>query len=130
MKKRLLKDLPFGNLKKGDVLAHYNSGYHKRFFDTFYSTGGSSSAGVNVFEKSEEEILDTIWENEEWFTEAVINHVEIVPSYNSVTIRFETLDAEDVTAFAKGIEHILPELSKGSYTWNIFKDLTTSFRNN
>jgi hypothetical protein len=128
-KKRLLKDLPFGELTKGDVLRKCNGGYVVEAFDTFYTSGGSSSGGVKTLDGSEINILDIIWENPEWFEDAELKHIEFKMNFNSITLKFEPLSAEDVQDLTRGIIHILPRLRDGPYVWGKFNGLTTSISN-
>ena len=130
MKKRLLKDLPFGNLTKGDVLYQVNSSYQISGGQCYYSTGGSSSNGTQVLDKNEKEIIDTIWDNDNWFEEATLKHLDFIPKKDSITIRFDSMDIEDVESLVKGIIHILPKLDEKNYTWNKFINLTTQIKNN
>lgn len=129
-KRRLLKDLPFANLKKGVVINFINNSYSIHNGDTFYIGGGSSSNGISMFEKSEEDILDTIWNNSEWFEDAVLTHIDFIPRNNSITLKFDSIDIEEAEALTKGIIHILDHLQDGNFTWSGFKNITTSIRNN
>ena len=130
MKKRLLKDLPFGNLEKGAVLYKVNSGYQISRGETFYSTGGSSDNGINVLDEAEKNIVDEIWENEKWFEDAVLKELVFIPKTDSITLRFDPMDIDDVIDLTKGLIHILPELGKEGWTWSKFKNLTTIIKNN
>jgi hypothetical protein len=129
MKKRLLKDLPFENLVAGTVLYRVNGSYQIDSFKRYYESGGSSSGPTNVMDKSEKEVIDVIWDNEDWFESAELKHVDIVLSMDSVTLRFKTMSADDVESFAKGIQRILPHLADDSYTWNKFSNITTKIKN-
>lgn len=130
MEKRLLKDLPFEDLKKGTVLIKRNGSYEIPTFETYYDTGGSSSGGTYVFENSsEQEIIDTIWDNPEWFEEATLKHIDIVLGREEIKLRFAPLSTEKATALAKGIQRILTHLNDGSYTWNGMGDVTTKIKN-
>lgn len=128
-KKRLLKDLPFGGLKNGTVLYKVNSGYQISHGETFYSTGGSSDNGVMVLDQKEESIVDMIWDNPDWFVDAELKHVDFVPKNDSITIRFDSMDIDDVIDFTKGLIHILPEMEKEGWVWSKFKNITTSIKN-
>lgn len=129
MKKRLLKDLPFEKLVVGTVLYRVNGSYQIDSFNTYYDMGGSSSGPTTVMDKAEKEIIDVIWDNEDWFEAADLKHIDIVLARNSLTLRFKTMSAEDVESFTKGIQRILPHLADGSYTWNKFSDVTTKITN-
>jgi len=129
MKKRLLKDLPFGDLKKDTVLHKVNGGYQENRGNTYYEEGGSSSNGIYVCEKNEQEIIDLIWENPEWFQEAIINHVDFVPTTTGITMRFESMDIEDVEWLTKGVMHILGHLEDDNYIWNKFTGFSMSIKN-
>jgi accessory colonization factor AcfC len=133
-KRRLLKDLPFGELKKGRVLYKGGRGHGGNYSisrgNTYYSTGGSSDNGITVFDKSEESILDTIWDNEEWFEDAVLKHIDFIPSSTSITLKFDPIDIDEVEDLTKGIIHILDHLKEGGYVWNKFTDITTQIKNN
>ncbi len=131
-KRRLVKDLPFDGLSVGTVLWKGGRGHGGNYsvsnIPTFYESGGSSDNGIHVFDKSVEDILDVIWDNEEWFEDADLTHIEIVPATDSITLRFKPIDKEEAVELAKGIQHVLKHLQDGSYVWNKFKDMTTSFR--
>ena len=130
MRKRLLKDLPFANLKTGDVIRNEGGRYLIHHGESFYEGGGSSDKGIENFGESEDQLLDKIWDDCEWFEDAELKHIELVPKTGSITLRFDPIDIEDAETLAKGIIHILPELTKGNHTWNKFKDITTAMRNN
>jgi hypothetical protein len=126
MKKRLLKDLPFANLKAGMVISEYNSGYCIKNGETYYSTGGSSSNGITCFEESEEAIIKTIWDNPEWFTEAVLNKITLKARRDSVTLSFDSIDIEDAELLAKGIMALIPKLAEyKNYSWGKFENIET-----
>lgn len=122
MKKRLLKDLPFADLNAGTVLYKVNSDYQISRGETFYGTGGSSDNGIIVLDKNEKEIVDEIFDKADWFSDAVLEDVKIVPKNNSITISFLPMDIDDVIKLAKGIRHIFPHLKDGSYSWNEYGD--------
>lgn len=129
-KRRLKKDLPFGNLDKGIVLYSVNSGYQISGGETFYSTGGSSDNGTQVLDEKEKEIVDMIWDNEEWFEDSTLKHLDFIPKRDSIEIRFESMDIDDVIDFTKGLIHILPQMGNKGWTWSKFKNLTTQIKNN
>ena len=129
MKKRLLKDLPFDNLKKDDVLYKVNGSYQIDHGETFYKGGGSSHNGVTILNTSSKDIIDMIWDKEDWFEEAILDHISVIPKGTELVIKFTPLCQEDSIYFAKGIIHILPHLEDGSYVWNKFKGITTSIDN-
>ena len=87
-KKRLLKDLPFGNLNKGAVLYKVNSSYQMSRGETFYTAGGSSNNGINVLDNAEKSIVDEIWENPKWFENAELKHIDFIPKPTSITLNF------------------------------------------
>lgn len=130
----MLKDLPFGNLKAGAVIYKGGRGHGGQFSisrgNTYYQEGGSSHDGLIAFDDTEESILSAIWENEEWFEDATLSHIDVIPSTTCITLRFKAIDKEEAETLAKGIIHILPHLQDDSYTWNEFKDFTTAIRNN
>jgi hypothetical protein len=126
MKKRLLKDLPFDNLKKGDVLCRVNGSYQIELGETFYSSGRSSHNGVIVLDSLSQEIVDMIWDNNNWFEDAVLNHITVIPKASEVILKFDSICLDDSICLAKGIIHILPHLTDNSFVWNKFKDITTS----
>ena len=132
--RRLLKDLPFENLEKGDVISRGNKGFGGEFSisggQTFYEGGGSSDRGLQGFNDKEEDILREIWDNEEWFADADLKHIDLIPATKSITLRFEPIDIEEAEILAKGIIKILPHLQDGSYAWNKFKNITTQIKNN
>lgn len=127
-KKRLLKDLPFGNLKVGNVLTKGNGGYYIDNGETLYKSGGSSSNDWNVLDSKEIEIIDMIWDNKDWFTDAVLKHIDIKAKTDGLLISFDSLDLGQAQTFAKGIKSCL--MNYGSeevnYSWNEFKGFTIS----
>lgn len=136
-KRRLLKDLPVGNLKIGDVIVKGGRGHGGRYsitnLNTFYDTGGSSSNGLKVFDEAEESIIDLIWNNDEWVEDANLDTLVLVPSTNRITIHFKSIDAEDAEALAKGIIHILEHLgdgkhANGGYIWNKFSNVVAGMQ--
>jgi len=125
MKKRLLKDLPFGELNKGAVITKGNGGYYIDFGDTYYEYGGVSSNRWEVFGKKECEIINTIWHNSEWFEDATLNHIDIQVHSNKIIFEFNHLDMGQSQLFARGVVHCLNKYyGKGSYSWNIFNNFT------
>ena len=132
-KRRLLKELPFENLKKGVVIWRGSRGqggnYSISNASTYYEQGGSSSNGIEVFTDTEENILDLIWDNEEWFEDADLKHINLVPVTEGVLLRFKSIDRAEKEELMKGLRHILPHLMDGNYVWNKFKDITSSISN-
>lgn len=133
-KRRLLKDLPFSNLKKGDVLYRASRGQSGDFTvsngNTYYDSGSGSSNGVKTFNELEEKILNKIWDDTEWFKDAELKHIDFIPKNSSITLRFDSIDLEEVEELTKGLIHILPHLTDKGYVWNKFSDITTSIKNN
>lgn len=133
MKKRLLKDLPFADLNAGTVIYRVNSGYQISHGETFYTSGGSSHNGVTILDKKEKEIIDEIFDNPDWFVEAKLEELKIVPKRESITLKFSPMDIDDVIDLAKGIKHIFPHLKDvkdGSYVWNKYGNETIHIDNN
>ena len=128
--RRLLKDLPFDGLKRGDVLKQTNGGYCLTGFSTYYSTGGSSSSGTKCSDGVSTDILDTIWENTEWFEPAELKHIDIVLGKSQIALRFEPISAEKAETLARGIQHIIKHLDDGSCIWNGMGGVTTQIKNN
>lgn len=132
-KRRLLKDLPFDHCKKGVVLWKGSRGtggtYSVTGRKTFYSGGGSSDNGIWVFDRQTEEILDLIWNNDEWFEDAILSHIDFSHTNETVTLRFPSLDAEDAYNLMRGIIHILPHLKDKGWVWSEFPELTTEIKN-
>ncbi len=128
MKRRSLKDLPFGGLKIGDVLYKGGRGTRGNYTvsgkTSFYENGGSSSGGLKVFEDSEENILDMIWDNSEWFEVADVKHMDVVATTTNITLKFKPIDIEDSETIAKGIIHVMKHLEEKSYSWNEFCGFT------
>lgn len=133
-KRRLLKDLPFDGCKKDTVIYQAGWGHGGRYSishkETYYSTGGSSSNGLTAFEKNEEEIIDLIWDNPEWFADADLKHIDFVYTTNSITLRFDSIDIEDAKELTRGIIHILPHLKEKGWAWDKFGEITTEIKNN
>jgi hypothetical protein len=128
-KKRLLKDLPFGQLDKGSVLYQVNNSYQISRGETFYSSGGSSDNGAIVLDEKEKSIIDEIWENPDWFEDAILKEIVFVPKVSSIMLAFEPMDIEDVIDLTKGIIKILPHLSDGNYVWKQFSEVNTRIAN-
>lgn len=134
-KKRLLKDLPFGNLEKGDVIYKGSRGFGGSYSITngnlYYESGGASDRGLQGFNHAEEAILDTVWDNPEWFEVADLKHIDFIQKKGQIILRFEPIDKGDQEDLVKGLIHILPKLGEEKgWTWNKFKDITTSMKNN
>ena len=126
-KRRLLKDLPFENLVTGTVVWKGSRGVNANYTvtrpTTFYAEGGESSGGITSFDAPNAEvILDTIWDNPDWFEDADINHIDIkIISNKELSLRFEAMDYEDVEELAKGILHqLVINMPKDKYVWNKF----------
>ncbi len=126
MKKRLLKDLPFGNLNKGTVLTKRNGGYYLECGETLYKSGGSSHNGWLTLDDKECEIVNMIWDNEEWFIEATIKHIEIKATTTKIIIEFDPVDLGQAQLFAKGLQHTFLHYGEEKGSWNVFKDFTSS----
>lgn len=128
--KRLLKDLPFENLKAGTVIIKRNSGYEIPSFPTYYDVGGSSSNGTQcIYNGSEKDIINTVWDNEDWFEEATLEHIDIVLGRSEIKLRFKPLSADKANDLAHGIAEILKHLDDGSYVWNGMGSVTTKIKN-
>ncbi len=129
-KRRLLKDLPFGNMKNGTVLTKDNGGYYIDKGETIYRGGGNSDNGWGVLEKDEVRIIDLMWDNPEWCEPATIEHVDIKASRDNILISFKHLDLGQAQVFAKGIQHLLLNYwGKGqAKTWHKLKDFTVGIR--
>ena len=123
-KKRLKKDLPFGNLKAGEVLTKCNKEFRILCGETWYSPNLSGSdRGIITFEKAEEEILLKIWNDEEWFEDASLDVLKIKVSTSKIEFQFKPLDLEDAQTLAKGIVFCLNKHfgEEKSYVWNKFR---------
>lgn len=128
--KRLLKDLPFENLKAGTVIIKRNSGYEVPSFPTYYDRGGSSGGSTQcIYVGSEKDIIDTVWDNEAWFEEATLEHIDIVLGRSEIKLCFKPLSAEKANDLAQGIAQILKHLDDGSYVWNGMGGVTTKVKN-
>jgi len=130
MEKRLLKDLPFGSLTKGKVIAKHGGVYHVDSGKRYYSEGGSSSNGESVYGETEAHILDLIWDNDEWFVPSTLKHIDFIVKNDRLILKFDSLSYQDVDTLAKGIIHLLPSLQIGSWVWSKFKDITVALKNN
>ena len=124
-KKRLLKDLPFGDLKIGKVLDRVNGSYQITRFPTYYKEGGSSDNATSILDETEKNIIDLVWDNEDWFEPAIVDHIDFIPVDSGILLKFDSIDAIDKEDLIKGLIHILEHLKDGSYTWNKFDDITT-----
>lgn len=107
MKKRILKDLPFRDVKKGDVIGFINNRYRIDHGDMIYDGGSTAHIGITEFDLTEHAILDKIWNDSEWFEEAKINHVNVVASKDHLTLWFDSLDLADAQEFARGVIHLM-----------------------
>lgn len=131
MKKRLLKDLPFWNFIKWDVFSKWNWTYYIDMWETIYESGGSSSNWINYLEQNEKDIVDLVWDNESWFVESKIDHIQIVAKNDKIEINFSPLDKRDAQDFAKWIQATLIEhfwKSDRNMVWNKFAGFTTSLK--
>jgi hypothetical protein len=132
-KRRLIKDLPFDGLDKGTVIWRGGRGHGGKYSisrgKTYYDGGGDSDNGITVFDDSVEEIIDLVWDNADWFEDAGLKHIDLVPVKNGLLLRFEPIDRDELEEFAKGLIHILPNLKEGSYSWNKFDDITARIKN-
>ena len=130
MKKRLLKDLPFGHLNKNSVLTKNGCGYFIDNGVVLYTQGGGADNGKTVFEKEEEDIIDMIWDNPDWFIDAEIKNIVIKAGTQSIEIIFDAVDLGQAQLFARGINHCLKSHygQDGNYSWNIFKGFTATLK--
>lgn len=127
MKKRLLKDLPF--LDKDKVVVKHQD-FRVNGGQTFYDGGGSSSNATTGFSESETAILVLIWDNKEWFQDAELRHITVIPSTTNVIIKFDPIDIEDAESLASGIIHLLKtNLQDGSWVWSEFDIESSELRN-
>lgn len=122
-KKRLLKDLPFGNLSIGMVLTKGNGGYYIERGYTFYSGGGSSHNGWEEMSDKETEIINLIWENDKWFQPATLEHIDIKVYPSKIEIIYQPLDLGQAQTFAQGLESCLSQYGceDKNYAWKDFK---------
>jgi len=95
-KKRLKKDLPFGELEAGMVLTKTDDGYEIRFKGFCYP-----------LPENEASIIDKIWNDEEWFESATIDIVTVAYSYDKIEVRFPAMDGEDAHLLASKIAEYL-----------------------
>jgi len=132
-KRRLLKDLPFDRFTKGTVVESVNGGYQINGGKTFYEGGGSSDNGTWSAIDAQYDVIETVWDNKDWFEVAKLKHIKFVPKKESITLHFESLDLDDVETLTKGLIAILPsledKLNGSSRVWNKFTDITTEIRN-
>ncbi len=114
--KVLLKDVPFENMKKGDVITFYNGSYIKERGTTWYDGNMSgSSDGMLVFGKAESSIINIMWDLEEWFSSTNISPIKYTRSNKSITLSFDNpLDLSDIEAIAMGIRKTLREHYKNT----------------
>jgi len=123
-KKRLKKDLPFGEFNrtvKGTVINYDGIKYfiHKYFsYDDIY-----------VFEENATQILNTIWNDPTWFEDAKINHIDILIDNDKIILRFDNLDIKDVENLAKAIDHYFHSvLEKEDYILGELAGFTTEIK--
>lgn len=130
-KKRLLKDLPFHHLIAGTVLTKGDGGYYEELGDCFFSPSGTGNhRGWDVLEKAEIYLLDTIWNNSEWFEAATLNHIDIKTCTDKIILSFKPLDLGQAQTFAKGLFSCLENYGNEdiAYTWQEFKGFTKGFK--
>lgn len=130
-KKRLLKEMPFGDLKVGSVLTSVNGGYEINNGQTFYREGGSSSNGTTCFNGAEEDIITAVWNDKKWFEDADLKHIEIKAERSKIILEFEPLDLDDAQTLARGIQSCLTLFygeEDSNYVWKHFKGFTTKVR--
>jgi hypothetical protein len=135
MKKRLLKDLPFENIKANEVIFKGSHGHGNAYCismgTTIYSTGGDSDNGCKSFDEIESSILDTIWDNPQWFEEAKLSHIKISHHKSQIILDFPSQDLDDALEFAKVIQHLLVVFYDQSVEGRIgkqFKGFTTEIK--
>lgn len=136
MKKRLLKDLPFENIKAGTVIFYGSHGHgHGSTYcinrgEALYESGGSSSNGCSSFNETEVSILDAIWNNPEWFIEAKLKHIDIIARTNEIILRFDSLDMDDAQMLARGIQHwiMISNKEDDNHAWSEFRGFTTKLK--
>lgn len=129
--KRLLKDLPFENIKKGTVIRddRLGSKYTISHGNTYYEGGGSSSNGDECFGDSESEIIKVIWNNPEWFEEAELKTVKVKAKNDSIILTFKegTICIEDSETLAHAVCKLLRDhlgdgkVKNGGWVWNKFE---------
>jgi len=95
-KKRLKKDLPFGELKAGMVLTKTDDGYEICFKGFSYPLPDNETS-----------IIDKIWNDEEWFEPAIVDVLVIKYSYDKIEIVYPTMDGEDAHLLASKIAEYL-----------------------
>lgn len=122
-KKRLLKDLPFENLKAGEVMEIINGKISINHGKTFYKGGGDSDNGISQFNGASEEIIRTVWDNPAWFENVELPEIEIKVERNTIIFDFKPLSMEDAQELAMGIRKCIndkfAEANKG-YTYERF----------
>jgi len=123
-KKRLKKDLPFGEFNrtvKGTVINYDGIKYfiHKYFsYDDIY-----------VFEENATQILNTIWNDPTWFEDAKINHIDILIDNDKIILRFDSVDIKDAENLAKAIDHYFHSvLGKENNNWDKLAGFTTKIK--
>jgi len=124
-KKRLKKDLPFGEfdfVSKGTII---NFDGEKYFIDKDFS-----SDGVYIFEKAESQILKKIWNNPIWFF-ANLNHINIIVNSNKIILELENegIDINDIKNLAKAIDYYFHSiLGKENNDWDKLAGFTTKIK--
>ena len=109
--KILLKDLPFRNLKAGDVFTEFNGDLVIKNMGPWYDGEiGYGSDGMTTFNKEEMRLLRMIWDNKEWFEDVKLSPVRWDRNGKSITLSFDKpIDLDDIGRLASGIERTLRE---------------------
>lgn len=117
--------MPFGELKKDTVLSKGDSG------GSFFVGGGSSSHTKPNFYGLEADIIANLWDNDDWFVDAELKHIDIIIESNKIIIEFDPIDLGDAQTFAKGIKSCLNKfygIEEHNYIWKKFKGFTIRFK--
>ena len=112
-KRRLIKELPFA--KVGDILEKMNGGIWIKGGRTYYSSHSTSDNATNILEKNEEELVNTLWDNDNWF-QPLEKYTFYIGSdnKNQVVLKSkETVDTDTLDTIVKFTQQLLDkELEK------------------
>jgi len=121
----LQKDLPFDNLKSGDVLSLYNGKYIIDNGNAWHDGcvyGGSANGDV-VFCEPSQAILSAVWDNEDWFKPISISKVKYERTRKSIALRFDSpLTFDCIESIATGVQRTLELHYRNTVTSMGWKD--------
>ena len=123
--KILQKDLPFGNLKKGNMITFQNDVFKINSGNSWY--GGDIFANnrkrIAVFNSNYVSLLKEIWDDENWFIPVKLSKIKYKGNNQSISLYFDSpLDLSDIETLAKGIKRTLEKHYKETVTGMGWRD--------